>query len=362
MARAADAKIGKGEVGPLAGIPLGIKDLFATEGVRTTACSKILGDFIPPYEFDGDVAALARRRGDARQAQQRRVRDGLVERDVVLRSGGESLAAHRLECRCRRGRGDRRHASGAGRLVRRLGRGGCGQPLPWRDRNRHRRIDPPARVVHRHRRHQADLRPLLALGHRRLCVLARSGRAVGEDGARCGDPDALDVGARSEGYDLGGSAGAGLRGRDRQIGQGHEDRHSEGISPRRHARRDRAAVGEGQGMAAGGRRRDGRGVAAAHEICAAGLLHRRAGGSLLQPRALRRRALRPAQPRPQHRRDVREHARGRVRRGGAPAHHDRHLRAVGRLLRRLLPARAKGAHPDQEGFRGLLCEGRATRS
>src|SRR5688572_29579904 len=46
MARAADAKIGKGEIGPLAGIPLGIKDLFATEGVRTTACSKILADFI----------------------------------------------------------------------------------------------------------------------------------------------------------------------------------------------------------------------------------------------------------------------------------------------------------------------------
>jgi aspartyl-tRNA(Asn)/glutamyl-tRNA(Gln) amidotransferase subunit A len=50
MARASDAKIGKGEVGPLAGIPLGIKDLFATEGVRTTACSRILGDFVPPYE------------------------------------------------------------------------------------------------------------------------------------------------------------------------------------------------------------------------------------------------------------------------------------------------------------------------
>src|SRR5262245_40029170 len=47
MARAADAKIGKGDVGPLAGIPLAIKDLFATEGVRTTACSKILGNFVP---------------------------------------------------------------------------------------------------------------------------------------------------------------------------------------------------------------------------------------------------------------------------------------------------------------------------
>src|SRR6266851_4825764 len=50
MARAIDAKIAKGEGGPLAGIPLGIKDLFATKDVRTTACSKILGNFIPPYE------------------------------------------------------------------------------------------------------------------------------------------------------------------------------------------------------------------------------------------------------------------------------------------------------------------------
>src|SRR5215203_1162397 len=50
MARAIDAKIVKGEGGPLAGIPLGIKDLFATKDVRTTACSKILGNFVPPYE------------------------------------------------------------------------------------------------------------------------------------------------------------------------------------------------------------------------------------------------------------------------------------------------------------------------
>src|SRR5437667_5677897 len=50
MAREADAKIVKGEGGPLAGIPLGIKDLFATKDVRTTACSKILGNFVPTYE------------------------------------------------------------------------------------------------------------------------------------------------------------------------------------------------------------------------------------------------------------------------------------------------------------------------
>ncbi|MEW6640015.1 MAG: Asp-tRNA(Asn)/Glu-tRNA(Gln) amidotransferase subunit GatA [Pseudomonadota bacterium] len=50
MARAADIRIAKGEGGPLEGIPLGIKDLFATRGVRTTACSKILENFVPPYE------------------------------------------------------------------------------------------------------------------------------------------------------------------------------------------------------------------------------------------------------------------------------------------------------------------------
>src|SRR5674476_1253885 len=50
MAREADTKIAKGEGGPLAGIPLGIKDLFATKDVRTTACSKILGNFVPTYE------------------------------------------------------------------------------------------------------------------------------------------------------------------------------------------------------------------------------------------------------------------------------------------------------------------------
>ena len=50
MAKASDAKLAVGEGGPLEGVPLGIKDLFCTEGVRTTACSRILGDFKPTYE------------------------------------------------------------------------------------------------------------------------------------------------------------------------------------------------------------------------------------------------------------------------------------------------------------------------
>lgn len=49
-AKASDARRAKGEVGKLEGAPLGVKDLFCTEGVKTTAGSKILGDFAPPYE------------------------------------------------------------------------------------------------------------------------------------------------------------------------------------------------------------------------------------------------------------------------------------------------------------------------
>ena len=45
-----DARRAKGEARPLDGAPIGVKDLFCTDGVRTTAGSKILGDFVPPYE------------------------------------------------------------------------------------------------------------------------------------------------------------------------------------------------------------------------------------------------------------------------------------------------------------------------
>jgi aspartyl-tRNA(Asn)/glutamyl-tRNA(Gln) amidotransferase subunit A len=50
MAKASDARRARGEAGALDGAPLGIKDLFCTEGVRSTACSNILGNFVPTYE------------------------------------------------------------------------------------------------------------------------------------------------------------------------------------------------------------------------------------------------------------------------------------------------------------------------
>ena len=50
QAKASDARRASGNAGKLDGIPLGIKDLFCTKGVQTTAASKILEGFIPTYE------------------------------------------------------------------------------------------------------------------------------------------------------------------------------------------------------------------------------------------------------------------------------------------------------------------------
>ncbi len=50
QATVSDEKYATGTNRSLEGIPLGIKDLFCTKGIRTTACSHILDNFIPPYE------------------------------------------------------------------------------------------------------------------------------------------------------------------------------------------------------------------------------------------------------------------------------------------------------------------------
>jgi aspartyl-tRNA(Asn)/glutamyl-tRNA(Gln) amidotransferase subunit A len=50
MAQASDGRLAQGEGGPLEGLPLGVKDLYATDGVHTQACSHILDGFRPPYE------------------------------------------------------------------------------------------------------------------------------------------------------------------------------------------------------------------------------------------------------------------------------------------------------------------------
>src|SRR5436853_1478308 len=61
-AAASDARIAAGTaMGPLDGIPVALKDVIATAGIRTTAASRILTDFVPSY--DATVAARLKAAG-----------------------------------------------------------------------------------------------------------------------------------------------------------------------------------------------------------------------------------------------------------------------------------------------------------
>ena len=60
-AEAADRRIAAGETDILTGIPLALKDIFVTKGIRTTCGSRILENFVPPY--DGTAVAKLKERG-----------------------------------------------------------------------------------------------------------------------------------------------------------------------------------------------------------------------------------------------------------------------------------------------------------
>ena len=61
QARDADRRLAAGEAGPLLGIPYALKDNMCVEGVRTTAGSRILETFVPPY--DSTMARCLREAG-----------------------------------------------------------------------------------------------------------------------------------------------------------------------------------------------------------------------------------------------------------------------------------------------------------
>jgi aspartyl-tRNA(Asn)/glutamyl-tRNA(Gln) amidotransferase subunit A len=60
QAAAADKRIAAGDAPDLCGIPLGIKDIYCTRGVRTTCASRMLENFVPPF----DATVIARLRAD----------------------------------------------------------------------------------------------------------------------------------------------------------------------------------------------------------------------------------------------------------------------------------------------------------
>ena len=350
QAREAEARLRAGDAPDLCGIPLGIKDLFCVEGEPAQAASRILQGFRPPYE--STVTAKLWEAGA--------VCVGKLNMDEFAMGSSNEHSVYGPAVSPWRRRGDNRGLTPGGSSGGSAAAVAADIVLGATGTDTGGSIRQPAAftgIVGR----QADLRALLALGDRRLRLLARPGRAAGEVGQGRGDHAAGDGRARPEGRDFRRPGGAGLRGgaRRRHARQAH--RHSEGVPRRGHAGRDRGALAPGRGLAPRRRRRDRRHLTAAYPVRAAGVLRHRPGRGLVEPRPLRRGALRAAgdeRCRRRHHRTLRADPRRGVRGGGAAAGADRHLRALGRVLRRLLPPGAEGPHPDPAGFRGGLRRGR----
>ena len=162
--RASTRAVGGGDdPGPLAGVPIVLKDNLCTRGVAhhvlVEASSK---GWRPPYTATVVERVVARRRGPGRQDQPRRVRDGLVHRELGVRAHPQPA----------------RPVARARRFERRFGGRGRRRVRAARARLRHRWLDPSAGGAVRGRRREAHLRPGVALRPDRVRELARSDRPV----------------------------------------------------------------------------------------------------------------------------------------------------------------------------------------
>ena len=171
-ARAVDERRAAGQtLGPLAGVPLALKDVFTTTDMPTTCASRILGEWRPPY----DATVTRRLRQDGV------VLLGKTNMDEFAMGSSTENSAY----------GPSRNpgtwagcpvARRAARLPRSRGSGPAGH------RHRHRGLHPAARRGVRDRRGQADLRRLVPVRADRVRVVAGHARAAGPDRPRRGAP------------------------------------------------------------------------------------------------------------------------------------------------------------------------------
>ena len=143
------------------GLPLAVKDVIGTKGIpddRRLADSRGLRPGLRLHCRSAGESGS--RPADPRQDEHRRVRDGLVDRELRVRPDAQPVGS----------------LARAGRLGRRLGSGGQRRSCAVGARLRHRRLDQAAVRTLRQRRPAPDLRHRLPLRNRRLCVEPRPGR------------------------------------------------------------------------------------------------------------------------------------------------------------------------------------------
>ena len=322
-----------------------------TEGLKTTCGSRMLEKFVAPYSAFVVEQLASRGHGAGRQDQHGRVRDGLVERKFLFRPGQEPVA-RRL---CGR------------RQLGRIGGGRRGALRSRGDRHRHRGIDSTAGGAVGRVRHQADLWRVLALRARRFRVEPRYARRLRPDGRRLRDAADRDGRPRCARLDQPRPAAGGLRARYRggggeQAARGPAHRLAARVRGRGDRRRGGAGDRDRARRIPPARRGHGRRESSQRPPVGPRLLRDRIRRSLVQPVALRRRALRASRGelrRP--RRHVLQNPRRRLRRRGQAPHPGRHLRALARLLRRVLPEGAAGAPADRRRFPSRLRQLRPDR-
>ena len=267
-----------------------------------------------------------------RQVQHGRVRVRLLHRELGVRPDAQPVGPR----------------ARAGRLVGRLGgaRVAAGMATIALGQ-RHRRLDPPARRAHRHRRDEADVRARLALRRRGVRQLARPDRAVLQDGRGVRAGAQRDLRQGPDGRDVRGAPGRGLHALRCATARRACASAScatcslpKGCDPRcarRCSRRPRRSPSLGAEVGEVDLPHAEYGLAAYYIIGPA-----EASSNLARFDGIRYGHRVPdadGRARPLH-----ALARRGLRPGEHPPHHARHVRAVRRLLRRLLRPGAEGAH------------------
>ncbi len=347
QAKEADARYANGTATPLTGIPVGVKDLIVTKGTRTTAGSKILENFIPPY--DSHVYEQLRKAG-AVMVGKANLDEFAMGSSTEHSAYGTTHNPWNLDLVPGGSSGGSAAAVSAGECLVSLGSdtgGSIRQPSAFCGVVG---LDPTYGRVSRF--------GIVAFGSS-LDQVGPIGRDV-EDVAtmlQCiGGHDPRDSTSNPEPMpDMRHYLGREIKGM--KIGVPREYFIS-GMEPGVKARIDEAL----KTLESLGAEIDTSLSLPEHRTRPRRLLHHRPQRSLREPRPLRRREVRLQRPlRPHHVGQYGADPRPGLRQRSEAPHHARHLRALGWLLRRLLPEGPEGAHRHQQRVRGRLREVRRHR-